>query len=654
MSRPKTRLERRLDEEMLNENLPIDVMPASNGEYLPEEPTREQIAITKLANEEAERVRRQFGVSRRNFVRTTAAFTVGLWAIGRVNPGKYGYYAFGANATPSVSDNPTWDACTLDRPGVQLQNLPGEFVLDVQSHHVVNDKKWRVAQPVHHAFICGLFGALEAASHNPPRTEADICQNVGKWHYLQNMFFDSVTTACILSSIPSAPDEVSPLPFADGVQTAIDARRLSGTKRVVVQGYVMPNRGRVRQQDNLGKVQFPASGDWPEPVRGPLSQGTGIPGPESPAGWPFLQDELDFMEERAAKYPEWTRSWKVYLAYGDVPYASGAAHDDEGGMAMNQQILDINKKWGVPTTLASHKGIWLPMFDDRRNATDDVPGAAVAFPEINFVIYHSGGGFKGVYPTDVGNSDEDIALDDYSEGLNGLIKNLKTKDLDASAHIPPGLAHGQTPNVYVDLGSVFPNGGPDQQALFMGTLIKHIGSQRICWGTDCTWYGSPQAYIVALRALRFTDEAKELFDLPHGLNGDRFDPRVRAWADEDESGPFDYSHYSQAYLDAHPALKDPEIGGNWPTDGQPHPERTIRNGIFGRNAAPIYDVDADASYAEMSCDDMNRLREEYLADRINGLASAGPSRSNQILGPRTKQEAIAMLNHEWKKNGFSA
>jgi hypothetical protein len=188
----------------------------------------------------------------------------------------------------------------------------------------------------------------------------------------------------------------------------------------------------------------------------------------------------------------------------------------------------------------------------------------------------------------------------------------------------------------------------------MGTLVRHIGSQRICWGTDCTWYGSPHSRIVALRVLRFTDVAKEAFNLPHGLNGDRFDPRVRAWADEDEEGPFDYSHYSQAYLDAHPALKDAKIGGNWPTDGRSHPERTIRNGILGRNAAPIYDVDADAAYAEMSCDDLNRLREEYLGERINELASAGPSRSNMILGPRTREEAIAMLNDEWKKNGFSA
>jgi hypothetical protein len=328
-------------------------------------------------------------------------------------------------------------------------------------------------------------------------------------------------------------------------------------------------------------------------------------------------------------------------------------HDDAAGMAMNQKIMDLKAKYGSPAVLASHKGVWLPTFDDRAQACDDVPAAAIAFPEIKFVIYHAAGGFKRVYPTDVGQVDN-VKTDDYTEGFNGLVKNLRLKSLDAPSHIPAGLGHGQTPNVFVDLGSTgLEVMGPDRMALFFGTMVKHLGSRRICWGTDCTWYGSPQQYIAAVRNLRFTDEAKQLFDLPAGLNGDRFDPRVRAWADQDEKGPFDYSHYSQAYLDAHPALKDPAIGGKWPIDRKAHPERTIRNGVLGRNAADIWEVDADATYGPMTCDSLNRMREEYLGDRINGLASAGPSRSNEILGPRTRQETIELANAEWKKNGWS-
>ncbi|MGH7818436.1 MAG: hypothetical protein ACREQ9_01560, partial [Candidatus Binatia bacterium] len=63
MSRRKTRIERRTQEELLNENLPTDILPYSNGEHFPEEPTRQQLEVMKLMDEEVERVRRSYGVS---------------------------------------------------------------------------------------------------------------------------------------------------------------------------------------------------------------------------------------------------------------------------------------------------------------------------------------------------------------------------------------------------------------------------------------------------------------------------------------------------------------------------------------------------------------------------------------------------------------
>ncbi|HET7721982.1 MAG TPA: hypothetical protein VFK43_18570, partial [Acidimicrobiales bacterium] len=50
--------------------LPVDVLPCSNGEFVPPPPTARQRAIMALAEAETERWRRRVGMSRRDFVRT--------------------------------------------------------------------------------------------------------------------------------------------------------------------------------------------------------------------------------------------------------------------------------------------------------------------------------------------------------------------------------------------------------------------------------------------------------------------------------------------------------------------------------------------------------------------------------------------------------
>src|SRR5215204_6863021 len=66
--------------EEMSEDMPVDVLPCSNDEYFPPPPSREQLRIMELASNEAERMRRKFGLSRRAFVRTAAASAIGFWA----------------------------------------------------------------------------------------------------------------------------------------------------------------------------------------------------------------------------------------------------------------------------------------------------------------------------------------------------------------------------------------------------------------------------------------------------------------------------------------------------------------------------------------------------------------------------------------------
>src|SRR5207244_12032400 len=79
----------------LGEDLPVDVMPNSNGEFIPPEATEEQRQIMRLARAESDRLARKFGMTRRAFLRTAAAYTVGFWAINQVRGGRFGSYALG-------------------------------------------------------------------------------------------------------------------------------------------------------------------------------------------------------------------------------------------------------------------------------------------------------------------------------------------------------------------------------------------------------------------------------------------------------------------------------------------------------------------------------------------------------------------------------
>src|SRR5712691_8562337 len=86
-----------------SEDLPVDVLPASNGEFYPSAPTYEQQLIMRMANEETERVRRKFNMSRRDFVRTAAAMGIGFWAIDRVMGGTLGSFGTPARAADDQS-----------------------------------------------------------------------------------------------------------------------------------------------------------------------------------------------------------------------------------------------------------------------------------------------------------------------------------------------------------------------------------------------------------------------------------------------------------------------------------------------------------------------------------------------------------------------
>src|SRR5207249_8833812 len=121
---------------------------------------------------------------------TSMAMAIGIaavntvWSKARANP--LGAQPGGPDYCEGLVDN---YASTT-----QLTNLPGEFIFDVQSHHVMSDGVWRAALPVHWAVVAGIFGL---ADNQSTPMEIDPTEYVGRVHYMRNMFLDSATNMTV-------------------------------------------------------------------------------------------------------------------------------------------------------------------------------------------------------------------------------------------------------------------------------------------------------------------------------------------------------------------------------------------------------------------------------------------------------------------------
>ncbi|MGQ0624098.1 MAG: hypothetical protein ACT4PP_05495 [Sporichthyaceae bacterium] len=579
----------------ISEDVAIDVMPTSNGEYVPKDPTAAQIRIMALQDEQIEIHRRRFNMDRRAFVRTAAAYSIGIWAINAVSSGRWGSYAFAAETVPSAS------GCTdLENPGAQLANLPGEFILDCQGHHLDSQGRWRIENPGFEQFLrlwaSQSMGQLPGFEDNGEIRgfgfggELDPMENLGRYHYFKEMFLDSSTTVSLLTALPNLPDETNILPVAYAIETAELANSLSKSQRCFIHAFAQPNRG------------------FLAPDITPMHQA----------------EDFAWMEDTARNVD--IHGWKLYCGWGDAaagtppplgsaPPMNGWWFDDDNGMAIVEHIRRISDKYNRPKVICTHKGLaFNGTFDSAKFSPRDMGVVGRQFTDVKFYVYHCGydGEYMAPYP-----GDEKVNSSDRS--VNAYIKSLRENAWDATRFIPPGLEHGNTVNMYGELGSVWWNvmNDADQAVHLLGKLITYVGPRRVVYGTDCIWYGNPQPQIVTLRALQFSDEAKELYNLPFGLDGDRFDPRRNA--------------LSGASYRGHPDVKA------WPKDGKAHPERSIRNGILGRNAAEAYGLDPDAHRGKISCDQVEAMRSAYLINPGTAREQT-PYRTNAMVGPRTRRE----------------
>jgi len=357
----------------------------------------------------------------------------------------------------------------------------------------------------------GLLGLGKYASeHWNPDMLKDIplvLQRYKFQNYLKEIFLDSDTKVALLSEAPF-DDETWWLLSNEAIADARNAiNRVAGSRRM------------------FGHFVFT---------------------PGTP-GW------MDAVDRAAAELkPD---AWKGYTV-GDPlsPTTKGSTWrlDDEKLMyPFYEKIMKTG-----PRTVCIHKGL-LPIDYEQSWAgvwqfatVDDLPKAAKDWPGINFVMYHG-----ALRPF----------LEDPAAELALFEKSGNIRWATDLARIP---AKYGVKNVYAELGTTFANSAvanPRFSAALVGQFVNEMGADRVVWGSDSVWYGSPQWQIEAMRRLEIPDDLMQKMGWKTKLGG----------ADSE-----------------------------------------VKRKIFGTNSARIYNYKIQAEYEDLSRDQLALMKQHYEAEGI--------------------------------------
>jgi uncharacterized protein len=312
-----------------------------------------------------------------------------------------------------------------------------EWIFDVQGHFVNPTGAWLKNVPPGARPLSGMEKAQCELARQPG--ERSYLECLGPKEFIKDVFLDSDTDLMVLSFVPSTR-EGEPLTIEEAAATREIVERMEGSKRLMLHGRVNPNqRGDVEDMERLA--------------------GFGV------------------------------SAFKTYTQWG--PSGAGFWMTDDVGIA----FVEKARKLGV-RNIAIHKGLPFGPRSYEHSTCRDIGPIAKRFPDMNFLIYHSG------YVAGVPEGPYDPARED---GVDSLITSLERAGVARNA------------NVYAELGSTWrfvSTRDPTSAAHLLGKLFKHVGEDNVLWGTDSIWYGSPQDQIQAFRTFQISEELREKHGYP--------------------------------------------------------------------------------------------------------------------------------------------
>jgi hypothetical protein len=364
-----------------------------------------------------------------------------------------------------------------------------QFVFDVQTHHVDISQKWYDTTP-DGKVVKSFFTQLRPGA----RSEKEALEQLNRAHYVKEVFGDSDTVMAIISGVPSREWDKNPLPPDQMVATRAFVNEIAGSRRVLSHGLLRPNLGPREFDEMERQVKELKIDAW--------KMYTGAE----------LGEKAWFMDDEKVAYPFWERT----------------------------------KKLGIKN-LCVHKGLPLGAFNEKACTPFDLEKAAKDWPDLNFIVYHSGFRGFGWIGQGTGERVPDAKMGDPQEipWISDILRILKRNP--------------QIKNIYFELGSTFAMtsaADPNMCLHMLGQMIQTAGADHIVWGTDSIWNGSPQSQIERMRRLTMKEEL------------------------------IDKYHY-------------PDLTAE------------IKNQILGLNAAKLLGVDVQAELKKIKTDKLTQIRDEF-------------------------------------------
>src|SRR5262245_55365810 len=301
-----------------------------------------------------------------------------------------------------------------------------QFIFDVQTHHVDVSRKWYDDTPQGRATL-RFFQMLR------PRLDVkESLELLNRAHYVKEVFGDSDTVMAIISGVPSREWDKNPLPPDQMVATRKYVNDLAGSQRVLSHGLLRPNLGKKEFEEMERQVKELKIDAWKMYTGAELGE----------KAW-FMDDEKNI-------YPFWEKS----------------------------------RKLGIKN-LCVHKGLPLGFFNEKACQPFDLEKAAKDWPDLNFIVYHSGFRGFGLVAAGTGTKVKDPTSTDPREipWISDIFRILKRNP--------------KIKNIYFELGSTFHMTSmyaPETCMHMLGQMIQTAGADHIQIGrASCRERGAEQA-----------------------------------------------------------------------------------------------------------------------------------------------------------------
>jgi uncharacterized protein len=341
------------------------------------------------------------------------------------------------------------EAAEPERADDRAKQLSGQFIMDMHTHFLRPGTRIMT--------FVNQRKAVGKAGWNPSLvSQEQTIDDLMFTNYLKEIYLDSDTKVACISGAPSEVPEDWFLTNEMKAQARADVNGLARSKRMLAHA-----------------IFTPGYDGWMEQIDHALKDLK----PDSMKGYTIG----DNTNKNLSKHP-----WRL---------------DDE---KLVYPAYEKFLKAGI-RNVCVHKGLFPPSVEKQfphlleYSDVRDVAKAAKDWPQLNFIIYHGGYRWAG------GGSVEDAWVQFEKTGRVEWVTDL--------SEIPE--KHG-VKNVYADVGQLFAQStvaDPRVSAVMVGQLVKGLGADHVCWGTDAIWTGSPQWQIEALRRLEIPADLQKKYAL---------------------------------------------------------------------------------------------------------------------------------------------